>query len=237
MRGVGGRVRGSARSWRRASAPAHRVRRRRPIRARACTTSLARQAPEPARRPCSSMPGSRVWPRRWLGRPRARIASVGLFDRRAAAAASRVAQPRTPTTLRRCAALDAARLTTSSRRCSSAAGRDGLPVIPPTPERVERDARRPRSVESHWARCRRRIGAGDARAGRRVRGARRLPAGVLPGRRGGGAGGSGAVLQPRRPGGHHAAVRTAGDRQRPGARRAWPERLDRRARTGLLART
>ena len=58
---------------------------------------------------------------------------------------------------------------------------DGLPVVPPTPERVEamlggRDPRRSlgRVPPAH--------GRGDARAGRRLRRARGLPPGVLPGR-------------------------------------------------------
>ena len=108
---------------------------------------------------------------------------------------------------------------------------DGLPVIPPTRERVDAmlGGRDPSRLAGRGASG---DGRGDARAGRIVCGARRLPARVLPGRRRGRAGGARAGLQSQRPGRHHAAGGTAGDPQRPGATLARPQQLDRSARTG-----
>ena len=108
---------------------------------------------------------------------------------------------------------------------------DGLPVIPPTRERVDAmlGGRDPSLSLGRGASG---DGRGDARAGRVVCGARRLPARVLPGRRRCRAGGARAGLQSQRPGRHHAAGGTAGDPQRPGATFARPQQLDRSARSG-----
>ena len=81
---------------------------------------------------------------------------------------------------------------------------DGLPVIPPTPERVQAMLRRPRPV-SAARRDPAGDGEGDAGARRRVCGARGMPTRLLPGRGGGGRGCFGAGVQRRRAGGHHAA--------------------------------
>ena len=106
---------------------------------------------------------------------------------------------------------------------------DGLPVVPPTPERVEAMLRGARS------RALARAGAtrawrGDARAARRLCRARRLPPGVLPGRAGGRGGSARAGLQRSRHRGDDAAGGHDPRRQRAGARARRAERRHGRAR-------
>ena len=109
---------------------------------------------------------------------------------------------------------------------------DGLPVVPPTPRARRRDARRPRPA-AVARRGAARHGRGDARARRRLRGPRRLPPGVLPGRAGGGGGGARPGLQPQRAGGDDPAGGPARHRQRPGPRGDRPAQRHGRARPRL----
>ena len=106
---------------------------------------------------------------------------------------------------------------------------DGLPVVPPTPDRVEAmlggcDGRRlPRPRPA-------RHGRGDAGAGGRLRGAGGLPPGLLPGRRRRRPGRARSRVQPARPGGDHPARRAARGRERAGPGGDRPEQRHGRAR-------
>ena len=109
---------------------------------------------------------------------------------------------------------------------------DGLPVVPPTRSRVDAmlGGRDPQAVARRGAA---RDGRGDARARRRVRGPRRLPPGVLPGRPRGGGGGARPGLQPQRAGGDDPARGPARDRQRSDPRGDRRAQRDGRARSRL----
>ena len=113
---------------------------------------------------------------------------------------------------------------------------DGLPVVPPTPERVEAmlgGADPGALARAGAARARR----GDARAARRLRRPRRLPPGLLPGRARGGGGRARAGLQRTRHRRDDPAGRNDPRRQRAGAAScsgstaAWAPSARARART------